>query len=112
MDRIVTLKTEQKMAELQAEQKRLESDRGKLADLVAKVDEDRAAVDEKMRSIHDMEARAASSMEEAKSELAKLEKKEHDLAMAKVDLEKTHAAIDAEREGLETQKAAQEQRQS
>jgi chromosome segregation ATPase len=62
LDRIVTLKTEQKMAELNEEQRRLETDRGRLADLTVKAENDRRSLEERLKTVAEREERASKSL--------------------------------------------------
>ena len=107
LDRIVGLKTEQKMFEIQGEKKRLDGERQKLSDLMSKVELDKRTLDENIRGIQDKEALVDRSLEEAKAREKKLQEREHAVALEKVEIEKQKATVDTERKDLDRLRKAQ-----
>ena len=108
LDRIVGLKTEQKLFEVQGEKKRLDEERRKLADLMAKIESDRNSAEESLRKIQEKEAAITHLDEETKTRDKNLQEREHAMALDKVEFEKRKAAADTQRNELERLRKRQE----
>ena len=109
LDKVVSLKTEQRTIELQNEARKLEVERTKLVELTTGLEVDRRSVDERLAGIRQKEAELAKDIADAVSREKALQEKEHTLALDKVEFEKERAAVDSERKELDRLKKSQEQ---
>ena len=108
LDRIVGLKTEQKLLEIQNEKKRIDTDRQKLTELMARAEAEKASVDQHLAAIKEKEGLVEKSLEEAKAREKKLQEREYAMALDKVEIEKQRATIDSDRNELDRFRKQQE----
>ncbi|OGS42268.1 MAG: hypothetical protein A3K67_05395, partial [Euryarchaeota archaeon RBG_16_62_10] len=81
LDRIIGLKTEQKMFEIQGDRKRLDGERQKLSEMMARAEAGKQSIDVRLGAIQEKEGLVEKSLEEAKAREKALHEREHSIAL-------------------------------